>query len=517
MHAGKGLPIRLRAAAIVVGIAALLWPSVSAARASYRPAATSATPSPTAGSPSPSPTQSAAQSPSPSASPTPSPSASQPAPSPTPSQAAALTVSSATDSPLAELGASVHYTVTVANTGDTTLTNVSAVDRVPLEVDVVSVAINSAVQATELGQHRNSEDVVWEIGPMTPGEVLRLTWTGKVVGVGGFDAVNSVTARSHSTVVSTSSTTYLASTKLVGVSNPPYRSTRTVVTYEAAASTESSAASAAAGTTTAGTAGLPFTGARLGVIFVVGLVLIGVGITIAIAGRSRKTGVAISIVALAALTACVTSSNVPTATPSVKGRRITQAPSPASSPKSQKPPAGKDHSHTPAPQGSHVPPVPSGPVAVGPGPAPVVPSPAPSVRIVHVVPVTAADLPVETAGTTSGSDAMTYAWDAQGGYLTSSTSTRSFDRHDVAITGTLNDSGGAIHIRLAIKNQADDHRVGVRGNLVLSIRGAGVHETLTSPLIDVTLTPSGTAHAAFDYALPSGTYGTSFAFVPRSS
>ncbi|MEA2488033.1 MAG: hypothetical protein QOF16_1687, partial [Actinomycetota bacterium] len=168
-------------------------------------------------------------------------------------------ISSTSDAPLAQVGGLVGYTVTISNEGSSVLRDVSAVDRVPIELDVVSAAINSNVQATELGQTGRKEDIVWQVGPMTPGEVLHLRWTGKVVGLGGFDAVNDVRARSRSVVAATTSTTYLASTRVIGATNPAYHSTRTVVTYAAATSSQTGAAAAAAAASDA-TEQLPFTG-----------------------------------------------------------------------------------------------------------------------------------------------------------------------------------------------------------------------------------------------------------------
>ncbi|MFN2595102.1 MAG: hypothetical protein ABR579_09475 [Actinomycetota bacterium] len=420
----------------------------------------------------------------------------------------------------------MNYSVTISNEGQSALSNVSATDLVPIELDVVSAAINSNVQATELGQSGNKEDIVWQIGPMAPGETLHLKWTGKVVSLGGFDAVNTVRARGASVSLATTSTTYLAATRITGTTNPPYHSTRRVVTYEAA----SDAAAAAAGSVVGNAANpseLPFTGFRL-----TGLVLLAMALGVAGAtlwlvaaarrGRYQTARAILPIAGLVVLTACVSSSQRPNAaapgTPSVKGRHITASPS-AAPEKSPNPSHGNQGNGSgpsngnPSGSGSQT----TGPIAGGPAVNPGLPAPAPTVAVVHVVPITAADLPVEQAPTTEGSDSMTYTWNAQGGYISTSTSTRTFGSKDVTVTGHLTDSGGAIHVSLAISNGTSARRVAVKGRIVVAIRGPGLAQRLTSPLIDVTLSPHGAAHARFDYALPSGTYGTNFSFVPAGS
>jgi hypothetical protein len=200
----------------------------------------------------------------------------------------------------------------------------------------------------------------------------------------------------------------------------------------------------------------------------------------------------------------------------VKGRHITKS-SPAPSPVASQPSNGKQNKGHNKPGPPAVNPPGSGPIATGPTGAPAgVPSPAPSVPVQHVVAVTAADLPVEDAPVTKGSDFMTYTWDAQGGYISTSTSTRSFNSKDVSVTGILSNSSGAIHVKVAIKNLTPAKRVTATGRIRLAITGSGIAETLSSPPIDMTLTPGGTAHLEFDYALPSGTYGTNFSFVPTT-
>lgn len=413
---------------------------------------------------------------------------------------------------LAETGDLVHYTVTVANSGSSRLRDVSVVDLVPLEVDVVSVAISPDVQATELGKTGRKEDIVWQVGPMDPGTSLRLTWTGKVVGLSGFDAVNTVHARSDFLVSSATSTTYLAAVHFVGTTNPAYHSTRTVTTFEPATATEASGSATSAASDN-GAGGLPFTGFVLTPLLIVAMGLVLAGATaLLVTGtgdRSRRVKAVIPVAALVVLTACVSSSQAPSATPSVKGRHITKSsPAPQVTAKSGR---SHDHQNSGASNAS----APS-PAPVAPGSAVAAPSPVASVPVTHVIPVTAADLPVEAAPATKGSDFMTYTWNAQGGYIAAATSTRTFSAEDVSITGHMTSSSGVIHVRLAVANLASAQRIALSGHVDLSITGP-TSTTLTSPVVDVVLTPGGAAHLAFDYALPSGTYGTSFTFVPTRS
>ncbi len=514
-------PIRVRAVVVVIASMAVAWPSAVAARPTY------AGPHRTKVDSTPSPTPSSTTSPSPSPSASPTPSAS-PSPSSSPAPAS-LQVTTVTEPTVAQLGDEVRYTVTVTNAGAATAPGVSVVDLVPLEVDVIGVPINSEVQATELGRTGRREDIVWEVGPMVPGQVLRLTWTGKIVGVSGLDAVNTVTARSRGTITKEASVAYLANAQIVGATNPPFHATRTVVTYEPVGDTgtavSSSSSSSSSSTAVAATDQLPFTGARITTLLLLALALAlsGAGLLLIASRRPdrirRELKAFVPLALLVVLGGCVSSnapsSGAPRAAPSVKGRHIESSPAPRrTTHKTENKNAGADNRRS---GGASNPSTPgSGPVATGPiGVTPPVPAPAPSVVAVqHEVPITAADLPIDEAPQTDGSDQMTYSWNAQGGYISTSTSTRTFESKDVSVTGSLSDSSGAIHVRVAIKNLAKNRRMAISGHVTLEIRGSGISQNLISPAIEVTLTPGGAAHARFDYALPTGTYATNFSFVP---
>ncbi|HEV3472692.1 MAG TPA: DUF11 domain-containing protein, partial [Actinomycetota bacterium] len=111
---------------------------------------------------------------------------------------------------VARVGDEIDYTVTVTNTGEAELADVTVVDLVPPELDVVSVPLAEGVDAAQAGLSPRGEDVVWILEALPARATVEVSWKGIVSQAGDLEATNIVTATVDGADARASATTFLA-------------------------------------------------------------------------------------------------------------------------------------------------------------------------------------------------------------------------------------------------------------------------------------------------------------------
>ena len=438
---------------------------------------------------------------------------------------AGLVVESRTEGVLTQVGSMMRYVVTVTNEGDEDLENVLVVDLAPEEVEVVSVDIVDEVEAVQIGESRGRYDIVWNLGSLPAGSSVDLPWDGKATRPGDLTAVNSVRGLLGQTeTVRSTSRSFLADEGPRDVENPRFEPIeKRVVTF-----VDPPPPPAQGRAETQPTVVLPFTGASLdrfvfaGIMLVVGGLLVMGGVRLASGASGRAfAGAVLAGLVLAACVGGGDGGQTPkgaaprtsaTADPQVKGERIvrgeedeesTAAPTRTPEATPPAPPTAPPATATPvAPPATSAPPVVAAPTA----PPTDAPDPEP-VRVVEVVHIGLADLPVQTLESRGGDNTVSFGWDEAAGITSATSGTRFVRGRGSELETDLTAGDGAIVNRLTLTNTHDAARLEVRGRLVHEVySGGGLVARLRSAPIDVVLAPGGSVVARFSYLVPTGDY-----------
>lgn len=445
--------------------------------------------------------------------------------------AGGLAVTSRTEGVLTQVGSMVRYVVTVTNEGSEDLEDVLVVDLAPEELEVVSVDIVDEVEAVQIGERGGQFDIVWNVGSLPAGASIDLPWDGRAVRPGDLTAVNSVRGLLGQTeTVRSASRSFLADEGARDLDNPRFEPIeKRVVTFVDPPPGPSPDARSASQPGVV----LPLTGVSLSrlafaaLLFVVaGALLVG-GARLAPQGSGRA--VAGMVLAGFVFAACVSGEGsdraggepLGTQDPRVKGERIVRGDEDAT-PVPSAPPGRTRPSPTPAPAtATPATATPAPPTATTAPPAvaapatapPVVPADPEPIRVVEVVRVGLADLPVETLGSRAGDNTVSFGWE-EGTGITAATSGTRFVRDDGSeLLTDLTTAGGAIVNRIELGNTHDAARLKVEGRLVHEVySGSRLVARLRSAPIDVVLAPGGTVVARFEYLVPTGDYTVQASF-----
>ena len=450
-----------------------------------------------------------------------------------------LTVESRARRVLSQVGEMVHYDVTVSNEGVADLEDSLVVDVAPMEIDVVSVDLVDEVEAVQIGESGGRHDIVWNVGSLPAGSSVTLPWDGRAVRAGDLKAVNSVRGLVGTTEATRSaSESFLAEEGPQAVANPHFEPIEErVVTFVDPPPSDPDARAA----TQPGVV-LPLTGVSISRLVVGAVLLLFGGLLLLVGARlapraSRKAIIATVLVGLAGA-ACVSGGgDDPTGaagrvTPRtfgtddprddeearVKGERIVRGEDededpPATPAPTPVPPATPAPSATPAPPVAPAtatpPPVVAAP-ATGAAPAP---DPAP-LRVVRVVETTLEDLPVQTQGSRTGNNTVSFGWDEAAGGITSATSGTRFVRDGSSDLFTdLTAEDGTVVNRITLRNLEEATRLRVHGRLVHEVyEGTRLVARLRSEPLDVVLAPGGQVSASFSFLVPTGQYTVQAAF-----
>ncbi|MDQ3940699.1 MAG: hypothetical protein M3238_05025 [Actinomycetota bacterium] len=479
--------------------------------------------------PTPQPSPTATGSPAPSQTPTSS--GSSPSPtetsSPSPPGLVNLVVGSRARALLVQLGSQVNYVVTVENTGDVALDGVTVINDVPSELDVAGVPVIDEADSINLISVGSREQIVWGFNRIEPGTSLRLPWTAVVVGVGDFSATNNVTAVSPSKVAEGASDIFLAVPGRARVDDtpvteaPPRTVTRKVVTYvQRRVVTAPETASAE---------GLPATGVAATGWFWLGTFLLGAGAFLVLLLRARSDQRRTLLLAMAAVmtfAACVSNG---TDAPSGSQPEVTED---AASPDTTTDDGsgvgaevgededegeqvlgtrvGRDDDETVVPEDDDT------IIATDPGDDETEVT-FETVPVVSFEPVTISGQPlrIESLGSLSGQNSVSFEWDEGSRQILSATSGIRFTDDPATLVANLGVTRGPIGTIAVLTNATEDRRLEVSGRVVLNISGGGSSTNLASEAIDVILEPGGQVTVPFSYLLPSGSYSVVASFEPN--
>ena len=422
-----------------------------------------------------------------------------------PTDAAALRVTTSASKVLVEVGDRLDYVVTVENSSESALEDVTVVDLVPDELDVTSVDTSHEDVAVQLGRSPRGEDVVWIIETLGAGEAKTFTWKAQAVAPGDLIATNEVSATAVGGAKSQDTAmTFLGHDAGVVASNPP---ARPVVKKVVVLGTRIVRAPATGGV-------LPVTGAETRGYIAGGFALGALGIYLLMLAGSpaaRRRARAGAIALLLVMTAC-------TATTEPEPEA---APTEAASPEDEKEPKdepkdrvkgirierGDDDTEQPAPEES--------PAAVAELPAAEPEPVVETVRKVKTVVVQPEDMPVETQGSRDGDNAMSLGWDLDARTITYATSGIRFVPGATSeLMTSLDVAQQVVSATVVLRNLSEDTRVAVSGRILHTVSGGqGVVTTFESDRLDIVLTPGGEVEASFSYLLPTGDYSVSSEFV----
>jgi hypothetical protein len=418
---------------------------------------------------------------------------------------------------LLQVGDAGSFSATVSNTTDTPLNDVVVVSEIAPELDVLGVTPIVEADAIQLGATPGGEDIVWVFETLAPGQEVNMTWTSRAAAPGDLEAGNEVTARvAGAPAASSSQDTYLGYVRGVrtdrSVAPAPVVRER-VVTKLVPVSTE-----VAAGV---GGGVLPVTGWSPSFLGFGGIALIGLGgllVWVSRGLRSRRLALVLAGALLLTATACVSDETTtggsdgtaaPAASPSV-GEDAGEGAETKDEKKDEK----KDEV-----LGLRIDrPERSGPGA--PGADPIAEPPVePVTQVVYeevsevvsvVVPV--AELPLETLGSRSGDNTLSFSWTA-GDLQATSGRVLSADATEELLVGISSD-GDTLTATVEVANLADDRRLRVAGRLTLEVVASdGRSSSLTSAPIDVVLDPGASTVADLTFSLPSGSYTAKGTFL----
>ncbi|MDQ3964446.1 MAG: hypothetical protein M3277_11130 [Actinomycetota bacterium] len=428
-------------------------------------------------------------------------------PSPTPSETPngpsedSLDLTVGASRVVARVGDEIDYTITVTNTGGTELADVTVVDLVPPELDVVSVPLAEGVEAAQAGRSPQGEDVVWILEALLPRVSVELSWTGIVRLAGDLEATNVVTASTQDLEARASVTTFLAAaTGVTAQKTAPEVMPKRIVNVTRVPATPGPGAP------------LPVTALAVEWLVALALAIVFAGMVLLILGRpplsvGRGSAYALALLAVVyAATFINDASTIPEPRPSetvedeVKGKRIfnnEDRPSPS-----------------PKPEKEGRPPADSGAGAVAaPAEEPAAEEPAEDVvvRTVRTVKVPVDATAIESGG---GANVVGFSWAEPTRTILQATSSLGpiarvapYELHT-----SLGMAGDTLQTTLVLRNLSDG-LIAVSGLLMHDVQGAGISLTLKTSQIDVILRRHGEIRATFEYLLPSGDYRLGARFV----
>jgi hypothetical protein len=426
---------------------------------------------------------------------------------------------------LTQVGGRVGFKVHVKNAGPEVLEGVAIVSIIPPEMDAGAVAIGPDVEAAFHGASPTSEDIVWILKSLQPGDTATLPWSGRVVNRGNLRAVTETQAKlGEVKVQSARTTTYLATAGKRAPHNPTPTVKKRIVTYksvEVPAAEQPSFTDDVAGAPVAGSADpLPLTGSDPKALLLFGLALIALGI--AFARGAHRDPRKLLIVALLVFAACVDTGTdqasgpkpSPTVEDKVKGTRFDKRDKNEGANGS-----GESATTTTLPFSPEGDPGTEGepePTLVAGLPTDTtlvqVPTVTSIVRQVRVETVPA-DLEDEELTSRDGDNFLSVEWDEDAGLQNAASSTMLTSDAPVEIQTSLAEKNGTLQADVELRSLREDKRVVVRGVIVQTISSGGtVVATLRSDPFDVAVNPDGTLQAHFSYLLPTGTYDITSAF-----
>ncbi|HYI46388.1 MAG TPA: hypothetical protein VE174_13105 [Actinomycetota bacterium] len=498
----RRLPLAaLTCCSVALAALSLMAPGIAAAQ-SPTPSPTS---TPSGASPSPSPTPTS-PSPSPSASPTPTPT---PTPSDDPGSTdeipAVVDIRVSAPGGLAELGEHLSYSLLVVNPGDTPLTNLTITNIVPEELDVVGVPIIDRAESINLISMGSSEEIVWTLDTLDPGEGVTLPWEASVAATGDLVAANDVVVEAEDSSAAASRSVYLARSSTPAVQGgtssaaPATTQTRRVVRYEQRR-------------IPAGTAPaiLPFTGANVSGWFALALILLGAGVVFTRARRSPA--LLCALMGLVIMAACTSADPPPSAEApkqespkgddEVLGKRIHKG----DNENTAEAPPGSIDDPSPGEEGDDDATEPDTETEDA-----ITQLPVPQEDLIRVVTVPVVEI-VEVQGPATevltsvpGDNLITFSWDEASRSVTGAASSRTLTRDVVAtVLSELSTASPSIAPSVELTNVSDGSLV-VKGNLGIETQGPGQTVT-TSEHVDLVLAPGGSITLDFEYVLPSGEY-----------
>jgi hypothetical protein len=456
---------------------------------------------------------------------TPSPSVPDPEPTPPvdePVDASGLTIETTQSRMLTQVGGRVGFKVHVKNNGADTLEGVAIVSVIPPEMDAGAAQIGPDVEAAFHGASPTSEDIVWILKALQPGDTATLPWTGNVVNRGNLRAVTETQAKlNEEKVQSARTTTYLATAGKRAPHNPTPMVKKRIVTYktvELPAAEQPSLMDDVAGAPVSGSADpLPLTGSDPKPVILFGLLLIVIGM--AFARGAHRDPRKLLIVALLVFAACVDTGSdqasapkpSPTVEDKVKGTRFERDKNkdneePAESATTTTLPFSPEGEPGTEGEPTLVADLPTDTTVVE---RPTVTSIVRQVRV-ETVP---ADLKDEELASRDGDNFLSVEWDEDAGLRNAASSTMLTSDAPVEIQTSLAEKNGAVEADVELRSLREDTRVVVRGVIVQTITSGGsVVATLRSDPFDVAVNPGGTLQAHFSYLLPTGAYDITSAF-----
>jgi uncharacterized repeat protein (TIGR01451 family) len=119
-------------------------------------------------------------------------------------------------------------------------------------------------------------------------------------------------------------------------------------------------------------------------------------------------------------------------------------------------------------------------------------------------------------GPSSADNEIFLDWDAASRTITGASS-RAIFRADspIQFLTSLDDGRGRVSAEVTLTNVTDAERLLVGGHFVLSVSGAGGSFQLSSPSLEQVLDPGDEVSAAYEFALPSGSYQIVAEYVTR--
>ncbi|MDQ4094588.1 MAG: hypothetical protein M3174_00050, partial [Actinomycetota bacterium] len=241
---------------------------------------------------------------------------------------------------LSTVGQMVEYEITLRNTGDAPLRDVAILNLVPDEVHVTSAGLAPGIDAVQVGNSGDAEDIVWTIDEMDAGEVVRVSYGGVVEEPGDLEALNRTRALTGSRIhAEQSERSYLAIASGADSDNPSFDPIvdRRVVTERVVerplirrrVPTEPDGVGTSDGAATTGA--LPFTGFDPWGTAASGIILIGFGFMFLRFGRGdfdRRRVVAVAFLVLLVGGACISSESDGPDDTRVKGTQIERGDAP---------------------------------------------------------------------------------------------------------------------------------------------------------------------------------------------
>jgi uncharacterized repeat protein (TIGR01451 family) len=433
---------------------------------------------------------------------------------------------------MARVGDTLTYIITLRNPG-TTAVSPTATITVPDEVQFLSAT-------AQPGPTYGAGSLTWTATDLVPGGVRSLTWQGRVTQAGDLDAVSTVTVPG-STTPSLEAHTYLAQVAGIVLHRSPgepdwgtHQERKVVfrtVTRPVSGAPNDVASSAGSGGV------LPLTGAPvLSIMFVAALLIAG-GCMLATNRARRVSAVALLVVLVAA--ACTSDAPPRDQTTEsqdqsdegdeVLGTRLGEddngggdgnanegddsGDGAADGTDGDGDGAGAEDQGTSDPDDDDA--TEDDPVAA-PDTGTATRTEEVTTRDVVLVEVPNEAPAPRALGPSRADNEISLDWDAASGTITGASS-RAIFRADspIQFLTSLDDGRGRASAEVTLTNVTDAERLLVGGHFVLSVSGAEGSFQLSSPSLEQVLDPGDEVSAAYEFALPSGSYQIVAEYVTR--